>query len=182
MLRKRRRSATLQVQTTFLIIGIMHSPDAEKHRNPVVSHAGKASNRRKELNMSKTGYAIKHDKNQIVFEKGFLQRANDVRSPEYKAMAQLKKDWPDYEMTQKKIAKNANKKSYENLDLEYMRIHIANQEGDHASDLEAFDKMTNKNAREFHKSFAYIRKWFLDRYEKSLPVTIPSKEERKKAQ
>jgi len=131
--------------------------------------------------MSRTGYVINHAKNQIVFEKGFLQRANDVRSPEYKAMAHLKKDWPDYEMTQKRIARNPSKNSYENLDLEYMRIHIVNLGDDHANALAEFDMMTNKNNREFHRTFAYVRKWFLERYEKSLPVSIPSKAERKKA-
>ncbi len=110
---------------------------------------------------------INHEEREIIMDRTFAKFAENTRSEEYAHLQQVRKDYPTYTVTLRKIKKNPNKKSYEGLTYQYMEDYIATHE-------------TPENEKEvlaeFHdmifisrchsKAYRYptIKKWFLNKY------------------
>lgn len=110
---------------------------------------------------------INHEEREIIMDRTFAKFAENTRSEEYAHLQQVRKDYPTYTVTLRKIKKNPNKQVYPGLTYQYMEDYIVTHE-------------TPENEKEvlaeFHdmifisqchsKAYRYptIKKWFLNKY------------------
>lgn len=113
--------------------------------------------------MKKTNATIiNHEEKTITITKDFAKRANIINSDEYSALAQFRKDYPDYTIQKRTAAKNTNKNTHSGLTLAYMGRFIEMQDNAAAA-LEAFERV--KYLNEGHPAYyAKVKAWFLAKY------------------
>ena len=102
-------------------------------------------------------------KRKIIMDRIFAKLAKDTNSPEYKHLQEVRRDYPDFKVEQKRIRTNPNKKTYCGLSYDYMEGYILSHG-------------TRDTAKEFYrmreiaecqgKAFRYpvIKSWFLDKF------------------
>ena len=78
------------------------------------------------------GYEINFEKNTIIVTKSFLKEAGIVGSAAYSELACVRKDFPDYQIEQRTIAKKKGKQSYGELTYKTMAEHIEAKEEENA--------------------------------------------------
>lgn len=110
---------------------------------------------------------VDHEKRLVIMDRTFAKYAENTMSDEYAHLQRVRKDYPNYDVVQRTIRRNANKKTYNGLTYEYMEDYIMT----HGS-----AELIKKNLHEFHemrlisechgKPFRYpvIKSWFLDKY------------------
>ena len=110
---------------------------------------------------------INHNERLIIMDRTFAKFSENTRSEEYAHLQQVRKDYPSYTVTLRKIKKNPNKKTYDKLTYQYMEDYIATHE---------LPEKEKEVLAEFHdmifisqchsKAYRYptIKKWFLSRY------------------
>ncbi len=110
---------------------------------------------------------VDHRNRTIVMDRTFAKYAENTMSNEYAHLQRVRKDYPSYEVIQRQIKRNSNKKTYNGLTYEYMEDYIMT----HGS-----AETIKMNLRDFHemqlisechgKAFRYpvIKSWFLDKY------------------
>ena len=110
------------------------------------------------------GYEIKHDEAKIVATKAFLKKAGIIGSPEYQTLADLRRDWKEYKLEPREIAKKMGKRTYGRLDYKRMAEHIEAKEGICAPVVLAeFERIRNLS-KSYNGSYGFVKKWFLTRY------------------
>ncbi len=114
------------------------------------------------------GYEINYIENTITVTKKFLKEAGIIGSPAYIALANVRKDLPDFMIVQREIAKKPGKKTYGKLTYKVMREFIAAQEEENAAAvLEEFDRVQRLSKIQ-NGAYAFVKAWFLNRYKEVL--------------
>lgn len=104
-----------------------------------------------------------HATKEIIITKAFETEANQIGSEAYKELVRLKKDFPDYTIKRKEIAKRENKKSFKGLTIEEMKRFLATVGED---DLKLFEKVC-EIAETKQGKYPIIKKWFLNNYQEA---------------
>ena len=109
-------------------------------------------------------YEFDYSKKQIVVSKSFLKEAGIIGSAAYIELAQVRSDFPDFQIVPREISKKQDKKTYGKLTYEAMKEFITAQEEDNAPTVLAeFDRIQQLSA--IHNGpYAFVTAWFLKRY------------------
>lgn len=102
-----------------------------------------------------------HTTKEIIITKAFETEANVIGSSAYNELVRIRKDFPDYTIKRKEIAKKENKKSFKGLTVKEMKRFLATVG---KKDLELFEKVC-KIAEGKQGKYAVIKKWFLNNYQ-----------------
>lgn len=110
------------------------------------------------------GYEINFSENKIIVTKHFLKEAGTIGSAAYIELAQVRSDFPDFQIVPREISKKQDKKTYGKLTYEAMKEFITAQEEDNAPTVLAeFDRIQQLSA--IHSGpYAFVKAWFLKRY------------------
>jgi len=105
---------------------------------------------------------IDHEKNQIIMDRTFQKKQSNTKSKEFKHLQSVRKDFPDYSIVVKRIARNPSKESYKGLTYEYMERYIMA----HSNANEQIAKFMELRFNSECHSIRYptIKKWFLKEY------------------
>ena len=108
----------------------------------------------------KTNYKVNHTNGTIIITKDFSDRAGIVNSEEYKILRQLKKDFPNYTLSQKTVKVSTKRDYHKELTIERMARFILK-----------FDEnslIKFQEVKEYYKPTkgysANVRAWFLAKY------------------
>lgn len=108
-------------------------------------------------------YEINYNENTIIATKAFLKEAGIYNSEAYNILKGLRADLPNFEIKQREIRKNSNKKTYGKLTYQRMEEYIIFVEGNKTETLKEFE--TVKTMATFKASpYAYTKNWFLKKY------------------
>ena len=113
----------------------------------------------KKLNKINFNHATK----EIIITKAFETEANDIGSTAYEELVRIKKDFPDYTIKRKEIAKKENKKSFKGLTIDEMRRFLSTV-GE--ADVKLFERVC-EIAEGKQGKYAVIKKWFLNNYQEA---------------
>ena len=107
---------------------------------------------------------LDHENRRIVMDKTFAKLSADVRNEEYDILQRVRRDYPTYEVANRKIKKNPSKQSYKGLTYENMRIYVKDHSGAVSFEYKCLEEMIRASERnDMH--YATIKQWFLDTYE-----------------
>ena len=109
-----------------------------------------------------TGYEIDFTEGKIIVSKKFLKEASTINTAAYTELAQLRKDFPEFTIVPRAIAKKENKMTYGKLTYKFMREYIKNKD-DGKSVLVEFEQI-KKLAKFQNASYVFVKKWFLGLY------------------
>ena len=115
----------------------------------------------------KNSLKVDHAKCMIVMDRTFAKKSQDTRSEEYGHLQSVRRDYPSYVVVQRRIRKNANKKTYSGLTYEFMEDYIMTHGKPEVikQNLSEFNEM--RLISQCHgQSFRYpvIKSWFLENY------------------
>ena len=104
-----------------------------------------------------------HATKEIIITKAFETEANVIGSAAYDELVRIRKDFPDYTIRRKEIAKKDNKKSFKGLTVEEMRRFLSTI-GE--ADVKLFERVC-EIAEGKQGKYAVIKKWFLNNYKEA---------------
>ena len=110
---------------------------------------------------------INHINHTIVMDRTFARNATDTRSEEYTHLQQVRRDYPGYQVVQRRIRTNSNQKTYKGLTYEYMEDYILTHGTDENRKANYKEYTEKRIIAECHgKAFRYpvIKSWFLEKY------------------
>ena len=110
---------------------------------------------------------LDHLNKEILISKSFAKVAMNPNSTEYKDLAEVMVNHPDYKITQRVIKKNANKQTYPGLTYEYMRAYIilhSSPEEELAAIAEFNEMLLISRCHAQSLRYPTIKKWFLNKY------------------
>ena len=110
-----------------------------------------------------TNYSINAAKKEIIITKAFETEANVIGSAAYDELVRIRKDFPDYTIRRKEIAKKDNKKSFKGLTVDEMRRFLSTI-GE--ADVKLFERVC-EIAEGKQGKYAVIKKWFLNNYKEA---------------
>ena len=110
---------------------------------------------------------LNHLTKEILISKSFAKAAMNPTSTEYKDLAEVMANHPDYEVAQRVIKQNAHKEKYKGLTYERMRDYIIlhSTPEEEAAAVAEFDEMiliSKCHAQAYR--YPTIKKWFLNKY------------------
>ena len=102
----------------------------------------------------------------ILVSRSTLVAAGQFGTPEFAQMMEMRQKFPGYEFREQKIERNPDKRTYGNLTYKVMGEFIESHETDQiakAAALKEYEavKAISKTQR---AAYAYVKKWFLDKY------------------
>ena len=106
-----------------------------------------------------------HDK--IVMTTTFAKKCQNTASAEYAQLQSVRRDYPTFAVTTRKIKSNPNKETYAGLTYEYMRNYIITHASDETREMEVaeFDELILiSQCQTKAKRYPTIKKWFLAKY------------------
>ena len=110
---------------------------------------------------------LNHFNKEILISKTFQKAAMNPNSNEYKDLAEIQKQHPDYKIAQRAIKKSENKQVYHKLTYEYMReyiILVSSPENEIAA-VEEFDDMILRSRCQCRANrYPVIKRWFLKKF------------------
>lgn len=110
---------------------------------------------------------INHANRTIIMDRIFAKYATDTASEEYARLQRVRQDYPTYEVVQRHIHKNAQKKTYKGLTYDYMESYILTHgtEETRVTNFKTYQEM-RIIAQCQGKAFRYpkIKCWFLEQY------------------
>ena len=113
--------------------------------------------------MTKTNYIINHEEKTITMTSDFAKRANTIKSPEYIALVQFRKDFDGYTIKTKEIKKTTRKTTHKDLTIDFMAKCIKAIDPSPAALIEF------ESVKAFYKGqsgyYAKVKRWFLAKYE-----------------
>ena len=112
--------------------------------------------------MKNNEFRFDHAAQTIILTKKFAKAAGMINSREYRTLATLHKDYPDYTVELKEIAKREGKTTYARLTYDAMRNHIRITEGETSANLCNLE--TYIEAYKGSGCYPKVKKWFLDHY------------------
>ena len=119
---------------------------------------------------------LDHAKRTIVMDRTFAKYAANTMSQEYAHLQDVRHDYPEYQVVQRKIKRSKTKECYRGLNYEYMEDYIKT----HGSKEECA-----KNLAEFKEQklislchstsqrYPTIKKWFLAKYPEVMEFGMP---------
>jgi len=108
-------------------------------------------------------YTVNYVDNTIEMTKKFAKAAGVLNTPEYKDLLAIRRDYPDFKIVIREIKKKAGKKTYKNLTVDKMRKLIVDWEGKDSDAAKEYEKVVAISSFQAGP-YAYVKKWFLDRY------------------
>ncbi len=108
------------------------------------------------------GYEIDFTEGKIIVSKKFLKEASTINTAAYTELAQLRRDFPEFTIVPRQIAKKENKMTYSKMTYDFMREYIETKE-DAKTVLVEFERI-QKLAKFQNASYVFVKKWFLGLY------------------
>lgn len=108
------------------------------------------------------GYEIDFVEGKIIVSKKFLKEAGDVTTTAYSDLVRIQKDYPDFTIEPRQIAKKENKMTYGKLTYDFMRDYIGAKD-DSEVVLAEFENI-RKLAKSKNAQYVFVKKWFLNLY------------------
>lgn len=110
---------------------------------------------------------VDFERKRIVMDRTFAKNCSNASSEEYAQLQSVRRDYPDYMVTTRTIARNSHKETYAGLTYEYMENYIiAHEKGDDV--LEVLDEYNQLQLiAECHsksRRYPVIKRWFLAKY------------------
>ena len=106
---------------------------------------------------------INYITNTIELTKKFAKAAGVLNSPEYNELLAIRRDYPTLPIVIREIKRKAGKKTYKNLTVDKMRGLIVDWEGKDSDAAKEYEKVVAISSFQAGP-YAYVKKWFLDRY------------------
>lgn len=78
-------------------------------------------------NTKKNGYTISHNDKTITLTKAYAKKANTPGTKEFRELAQLHKNYPDYDIVMRTATVSSSKEVHDGLTIELMEKIIARQ-------------------------------------------------------
>ena len=113
--------------------------------------------------MKNKGFTIDHVNKKVIVSKAFLTRASQLDTQEFEKVGELRRVLPGYDLVQKEIKKNPNKKANRNLTYGNMEKYIRAKEENPVAMLTEFQTVKVKSCIQ-SSPYAYVKKWFLEQY------------------
>ncbi len=110
------------------------------------------------------GYEINYIEGKIIVTKSFLKEAGTIGSAAYTELAKVRRDYPDFTIEQRQIAKKQGKKTYGKLTYKVMADFIEAQEEANAPAILAEFERVKALSKVQSGSYAFVKTWFLNRY------------------
>lgn len=110
---------------------------------------------------------INHTDRTIVMDRTFAKFASDTRSDEYAHLQKIRADYPNYQVVQRHIRRNVEKKTYAGLTYDYMREYIkkhGTKEESEANLAELDEKILISECHAKAYRYPVIKSWFLEQY------------------
>lgn len=117
--------------------------------------------------MKKTMLFVDFEKNLLIMNQAFANKARNVRSEEYKLLQSTRRDYPTYAVVKRRIKRNSQKETYAGLTYEYMRMYIATHEPEETVKdvMEHFDELLLISQCHCKaRRYPVIKSWFLEKY------------------
>ena len=108
------------------------------------------------------GYEIDFVEGKIIVMKRFLKDASVIGSTAYTELTQVRKDYADFTIEIRQIAKRENKMTYGKLTYDFMRDYIGTK-ADKDQVLVEFERI-QKLAKFQNAQYVFVKKWFLGMY------------------
>ena len=122
-------------------------------------------------------YEINYIENTITVTKKFLKEAGVIGSAAYTELAQVRRDYPDFQIVQREITKKQGKKSYRKLTYEHMADFISVQEEENAPAVLAEFERVKLLSKVQAGQYAFVKTWFLNRYKDVFTQDVENEEE-----
>lgn len=90
---------------------------------------------------------LDHENRRIVMDKTFAKLSADVRNEEYDILQRVRRDYPTYEVANRKIKKNPSKQSYKGLTYENMRNYVKDHSGAVSFEYKCLEEMIRASER-----------------------------------
>lgn len=101
----------------------------------------------------------------IEISKKFAKAARYYGSKAYNTLQAVRKDYPNYTVTQREIKKNENQERYKGLTYQYMERYIQHRESAETAAAVLNEFYEKRLISECHsKRYPTIKKWFLEKY------------------
>ena len=110
---------------------------------------------------------INHKDRLIIMDRTFAMHAMNTMSDEYEHLQRVRTDYPKYEVIQRHIRQNEQKKTYKGLTYEYMEDYIMTHgpsETVKANLKEFYDKRLIAECHGKAYRYPVIKRWFLEKY------------------
>ena len=117
--------------------------------------------------MKKTMLFVDFEKNLLIMNQAFANKARNVRSEEYKLLQSTRRDYPTYAVVKRRIKRNSQKETYAGLTYDYMRMYIATHEPKEKVKevMEKFDELLLISQCHCKaRRYPVIKSWFLGKY------------------
>ena len=108
------------------------------------------------------GYEIDFVEGKIIASKKFLKEAGNVTTAAYADLVRIRKDYPDFTIEIRQIAKRENKMTYGKLTYDFMRDYIKTKDDSEAI-LAEYENI-RKLAKFQNAQYVFVKKWFLGLY------------------
>ena len=108
------------------------------------------------------GYEIDFIEEKIIVSKKFLKEASTINTTAYIELTKIRKDYPDFTIEPRKIAKRENKMTYGKLTYDFMRKYI--EAKDDAENVLVEFEQVKKLSKFQNAQYVFVKKWFLGLY------------------
>ncbi len=108
------------------------------------------------------GYEIDYIEGKIIVSQKFLKEASTINTTAYTELTKVRKDYPDFKIEPRQIAKRENKMTYGKLTYDRMREYIETK-ADKDQVLVEFEQV-QKLAKFQNAQYVFVKKWFLGLY------------------
>lgn len=109
------------------------------------------------------GYEIDFVNQKIILTKSFAAKAGTIESAEYTMLLEVRKNFPEFKIELREIAKKAGKKTYAKLTYDNMRMYITTVFGKNSDQLKELENVI-KVSKSLSGKYAYVKSWFLEKF------------------
>lgn len=120
---------------------------------------------------TKKGYAINHNDKEIVLTKAYAKKANTPGTKEFRELANLHKNFPDYNIVMRSLTPNEDKEKHHGLTIERIEKIISRQPNAEALKKEYDEFVTfwgkevedkkNPGKKVVRAPYGKVKSWFL---------------------
>ena len=124
------------------------------------------------------GYSINFAENTITLTKAFAQRAKNPSTAEFRELAKLHKNFPDFTITMRTAVITADKNVHDGLTIDFMTDYIKN----YIKDEKAIAEFEAVKAyyKKMNGYYGKVKAWFLKNYKNYQDVDFSKMAEEKK--
>ena len=109
-------------------------------------------------------YEVNFAEQKIIVTKKFAKAAGVIGSTQYKELAQIRHDFPDFTIELREIKRKEGKRTYGKLTYQAMEDFITEFEEENAPAI--LDELERMKAlsKAYAGKYAFVKTWFLNRY------------------